>query len=663
YLFLTEKHREALAHLVYGIEQRRGFIVITGEVGTGKTTICRSLLTQFGEDTRIALVLNPMLSEVELLESILNEFYISIAEHTKKSLLEQLDAFLIQQHSQGRNVVLVIDEAQNLPLETLEQIRIISNLETEKVKLIQIVLLGQPELSEKLASPQLRQLEQRVSVRFHLTPLTEEETREYIQHRIMVAGGQGTIHFDAQALKFISDKTQGIPRKINVLCDRALLVAFVEGAGRITEAIVKQAFGEIQSERPSRKTLSKAKSAEPDLSILGKAAPLDSPRVNLLRTVVVLILILLVALLGVNFWLVLTVRDLSRPNVVSHADSLEALSDSEPAIESGNKSDDRLESTVKDTAIPSTEIPEVSSLNESAVPDTLAAQVQIGEATPELPQPHLVQDQTSESLLSPKGELDGEVLEEPTSEPVRVQATALPEPVSASAERAIATGEEVFDSEGVFRAHRPESAPWAVRATLCRVWDASEEQLAEAFKQASLQSSATPFLALQNGFVEESFVLDATRVRGIGIPCILWSDTEEPAVLLSVQDDQATLAWASLGKFKTKWGELLTDWSGNVTYIVPKSWRLEENWRPGVDASKAIFRMQNALREMGYFSYTPNGNYGSKTEEAVRRFQADRGLTPDGIVGQETYIALKSAMELGVPHLSRADTQETERTP
>lgn len=664
YLFLTDKHREALAHLVYGIEQRRGFIVITGEVGTGKTTICRSLLTQFGEDTRIALILNPMLSEVELLESILNEFYIPVTEKTKKGLLEQLDSFLIQQHSQGRNVVLVIDEAQNLPFETLEQIRIISNLETEKVKLIQIVLLGQPELSEKLSSPQLRQLEQRVSVRFHLTPLTQEETRDYIQHRITVAGGTGTIHFDEKALKTISDHTQGVPRKVNILCDRALLVAFVEGTGRITENIIKQAWGEIQNDRRSKKTLTRAVSGEPDLSVLGKAAPLNGAKGVLTRAVVALIVLLLVSLVAVNVWLVMTVRGLGGSTLVSQPESSVRQTEVQPT---GSLTEDDETELMRSPLDPpliggvdteSLMLSEASSSDPPLVTGVSTESPMLSEAF--FSAPPLVTEVSAEApSVGAMNTESPELSEASSSEPPLVTGIGGIISSASSIPSLGVTLDGSFDSDGVFRTAMPDAAPWAARATLCRIWDASEDDLRGAFEQANASGSATAFFSVMDGFCEVSFVLDATRVRGIGLPCVLWADDGEPAVLMSILDDEATLAWAPLGKFSTNWNELLKEWSGRVTYLLPVSWRLEEHWHRGVEASKAIFRMQNALREMGYFPYTPNGNYGVKTEEAVKRFQAERGLTADGIVGQETFIAFKAATESDAPRLFLSDDDGT----
>jgi type II secretory pathway predicted ATPase ExeA len=250
YLFFTDQHREAFAHLVYGIRERRGFIAVTGEVGAGKTTLCRAMLNEFDESTRIALILNPMLSDVELLRAICDELFIETKGESKKELLDALNAHLIEEHSAGKNVVLIIDEAQNLCDQTLEQIRIISNLETVKAKLIQIVLVGQPELGEKLAKKELRQLNQRITVRYHLTSLSPKESENYIAHRLRVAGSQGKIKFTKGALKEIHRFSQGVPRKINVICDHALLSAFVRETCDIDRNIIRKAWEEIEGPSP-----------------------------------------------------------------------------------------------------------------------------------------------------------------------------------------------------------------------------------------------------------------------------------------------------------------------------------------------------------------------------------------------------------------------------
>ncbi|MFP6623225.1 MAG: AAA family ATPase [Myxococcota bacterium] len=245
YLFLAASHREGLAHLLYGIDQSEGFISVTGEVGTGKTTICRTLLERLGAETEVAFLFNPSRSGIELLQDISAEFGLESGGLSRSELGAQLNRFLLRKKQEKRRVLLIIDEAQNLSESTLEQVRLLSNLETASQKLIQILLLGQPELDRKLDSPELRQLRQRISVRWGLNPLTAKETREYVRHRVHVAAGAERNLFSAGALRAIYKRTQGVPRLVNVLCDRVLLAGYVARAPQISAAIVKQAARDI----------------------------------------------------------------------------------------------------------------------------------------------------------------------------------------------------------------------------------------------------------------------------------------------------------------------------------------------------------------------------------------------------------------------------------
>jgi general secretion pathway protein A len=252
YLFLADSHREALAHLLYGIDQAEGFICITGEVGTGKTTLCRTLLDRLGGETEVAFLFNPSQSGIELLQDIHAEFGLEAIGRSRSDLTAELNQFLFYKKSDQRRVLLIIDEAQNLSESTLEQVRLLSNLETQSSKLIQILLLGQPELDRKLDSSELRQLRQRISVRWQLHPLTPKETRAYVRHRMHVAAGAERDVFTDAALREIHRRTGGVPRLVNVLCDRALLAGYVARASRIGPAIVRQAAKEIPDARRRR---------------------------------------------------------------------------------------------------------------------------------------------------------------------------------------------------------------------------------------------------------------------------------------------------------------------------------------------------------------------------------------------------------------------------
>ena len=247
FLYLSKNHKEAFAHLLYGINCHAGFIELTGEVGTGKTTVLRTILEQLDDDShRTAIILNPCLSALELLRNINREFGIAHEGLENGALLEELNRFLLLENRTGRTIVLVIDEAQNLAPTVLEQIRLISNLETESDKLIQILLAGQPELNALLARPELRQLAQRITVRYHLLPMDFEDSCSYIRHRLQVAGGGGWINFSAAAMKRIFTFAKGSPRLINRACDRALLIGYTEDTGEISAGIAANAIRELQ---------------------------------------------------------------------------------------------------------------------------------------------------------------------------------------------------------------------------------------------------------------------------------------------------------------------------------------------------------------------------------------------------------------------------------
>ena len=247
YLYLSERHAEALAHLMYGINEAGGFIQLTGEVGTGKTTVIRSLLEQLPGHADVALILNPRVTPAEFLLTICEELHIHVPESGRgstKTLMDLIGRQLLDTHARGRRVVLIVDEAQNLSTETLEQVRLLTNLETATTKLLQIILIGQPELRALLDQPDLRQLAQRITGRYHLNPLSAEETAGYVKHRMRVAGATAEV-FTPSALREIHRLSGGIPRVINVICDRALLGAFTQEDHRAGAALIRQAASEV----------------------------------------------------------------------------------------------------------------------------------------------------------------------------------------------------------------------------------------------------------------------------------------------------------------------------------------------------------------------------------------------------------------------------------
>lgn len=258
YLFMTDQHREALAHLVYGLNSEGGCILLTGEVGTGKTTVCRCLLEQIPEQSNIALVFNPKVTAVELLETICDELHIDYptGENSVKTYIDRINAFLLQANAAGQKTVLIIDEAQNMDDTVLEQLRLLTNLETNQRKLLQIIILGQPELLEILSRENMRQLAQRITARFHLNPLSRSDLKSYISHRLAVAGSNVQL-FDDTAIKRLFQLSKGIPRIINIICDRALLGAYVETKNRVDlqtlNNAAKEVFGNTRQATGSRR--------------------------------------------------------------------------------------------------------------------------------------------------------------------------------------------------------------------------------------------------------------------------------------------------------------------------------------------------------------------------------------------------------------------------
>lgn len=271
YLYLSQRHQEAIVHLQAGLGDGGGFAMLTGEVGTGKTTVARAILASLPGKTRAGMILNPTFSDLELLEAICDEFEVSYPKKaTLKKLTQVLHEFLLAEHAQGIQVLLMIDEAQHLAPDVLEQLRLLTNLETESHKLLKVLLIGQPELQEKLRLPQLRQLAQRITGRYHLLPLNEEQTADYIRFRIEQASGNPEL-FNRKACQWIAEQTHGIPRLINLVCDAALKQAYQAGEPTLSLARIKLACQEVMSFQSSVYQLASAKPPVPKISYLSSA--------------------------------------------------------------------------------------------------------------------------------------------------------------------------------------------------------------------------------------------------------------------------------------------------------------------------------------------------------------------------------------------------------
>jgi general secretion pathway protein A len=248
FLFYSPKHREAFNHLLYGIRERKGFVQLTGDVGAGKTTLCRAMLEQLGDHYATALILNPVLNADQLVKAIAMEFGLQVASIDRLETVAAINEFLLRQVEQHREAVLIIDEAQDLTNDLLEQVRLLSNLETDDRKLLQIVLMGQPELRERLNDFNLRQLRQRITVRYHLRPLTRTEVGQYVHHRLQVSGANGAPYFTSAALWRVYHYSNGVPRLINAVCDKCLLAGFVQLRDRIDFRMVGKAIRELEGD-------------------------------------------------------------------------------------------------------------------------------------------------------------------------------------------------------------------------------------------------------------------------------------------------------------------------------------------------------------------------------------------------------------------------------
>ena len=561
FLYLSEAHREALAHLLYGIEQGEGFIAVTGEVGTGKTTLCRTLLRRMGGEVEVAFLFNPKLSARELLESILLELGVEKQGQSARELVDALNHFLLEKHAAGKRVLLIIDEAQGLLPETLEQIRLLSNLETESTKLIQILLLGQPELDAMLESPELRQLRQRIGVRWRLAPLSRDETANYVRHRLRVSAGAERDHvFGDGALGEVFRFSGGIPRLVNLVCDRALLAGYGESARQIGADAVKHAAVELRGEVSA--TADRAPSAWPALTAMTLAAALA----------------LLFAFGG--------------PRAVAQRFGLAA----------------RVEAPVVAPPIAPASVPVTE-----PVPDVAAAP--------------------------------------PANEGIQNAATPTP-----TAPPAAQLPPRIDDLASALALRSPVATAAASYAAILRAWSVPAEKPAP-----DLLSFPEVIGALdRHGLAVFSFsAADLDVLRVIDHPVLLGidaADGERRIVALSqLSDDEAVLEGvAESGPVRVPVDALLNSWLGDAHLVWRDFEALPEVIRPG-DASDGVAWLQQALTEVGFSPGSASGRFDTATEQAVRAFQADRHLDPDGAVGPLTKMALyRTTGRYAVPHVALA---------
>ena len=531
FLFLSAQHEEALTHLLYGIYERKGFIEITGEVGTGKTVLCRALLERLDKTVSTALIFNSYLTKMELLQAITDDFGLQPRETTSKGYIDVLNEYLLGEFAAGRNAVVVIDEAQNLEPTVLEQLRMLSNLETECGKLLQIILVGQPELHAKLATLQMRQLEQRIAVRFYIHELTREETKQYITHRMSVAGAAHTVIWSRRALRLIHRHTGGIPRRINLLCDRVLMTAFVRETHRVSAAIVRRSVQELASPWLSKRACWLRRAA------LGVGAGLG-----------------LLGLIGGGVFLWPTVQTQWYPRVVEQG--LAVTRHTRP----------------RQRRLP---LPPVSEPASSVAPVP---------ATPELVPP------------APPFEIDAGLAQ--TLWRAKIQAE---EQGTRSYLGGLTSWETILTNTA-------KGLGLDVMAWQTSIW-----QLQSLTRPCFIEVFPEPSAARP-----ELWVL----ARGVTEGVLIY---QEPEGLLTMPLQR-----------------LRQIWSGKV-YLTLEENKYRGFWlAPGM-VGERVHILQQTLKEFGYFTSVPSGQFDAQTQQAVKRFQRANQIGDDGRVGRRTLMILLHA--------------------
>ena len=640
FLFLSQRHREALAALLYGIEQRKGFIALTGEIGCGKTTICRALLGRLDRDAnRLAVVLNPELNDLELLQTINGEYGLPNTSPSKRELLDSLNRFLLREHEAGRNVVLVIDEAQRLSTAALEQVRLLSNLETESAKLIQIALVGQPELADKLDLPELEQLNQRITVRYHISSLTLEEMSDYINHRLAVAKPKIPVRFSKKALRRIYDYGMGVPRRTNVVCDRALLVAFTREESEVSDTIVEKAIEELGG-MPRRHKKTKGTLPPPDESSISTTAPASSAVPSEPRSNATVAVAVLVGLLAMSYAI----------STLSPSGSRAAVPNPPPAKPAASNTSPLAKPILTPTATPSptpspvpptaTKTPEPTATpvpSTTPSPEPTATATAAPTATPEIPP-------TPAPIVPTAAPVPPTATPEPSTEPpVAAQpteaASSMLDGLTASATAtptAAAVQPWQYDAAGVVRVPSRElTFPAAVLTWLAARMEQRlpEQDLA---RLRTMSPADVSGLQLTRGraplFLREAQLPASLSILAADrLPAMVQTDDQSPgfgpwSVLASLNGDTAVLLDPRNGRVEVQRSMLEDHLAGVVVpFQDPDSLT---GLRPA-DAGHGVEALQERLRIHGIYLLKPTGVFDSFTEAAVQKMR-ERVQQPGG---------------------------------
>jgi general secretion pathway protein A len=649
YLYLSKSHEEALAHLNYALSEGDGFVEITGEVGTGKTTLCRVFLGNIGENTEVAYIFNPMMTPLELLRTIHDEFGIDEDSESLKDLVDALNRFLIEKKQTGKRVILLIDEAQNLGRDVLEQLRLLSNLETSASKLIQIILVGQPELRDKLDSHELRQLGQRISLSCRLLPLDYTETRDYIQHRIRIASQKKGPVFSRWAMKAIYQYSRGIPRLINIACDRALLASYGMNQRNISGSAARTAIRELVTRGEIRKQ-SITESRTGSYALLA------------------LCLILFLGILYFNASTGLKPQTLNslptegkppqsaadsavrltepgkedllkeeKPDLVSDPENaLETQESSAPETAPISKPEEPL--AVRETAgqLPRTETGEFSTAHSpDKVPETGEGSAAAKESGGE----------TAQIFMNEPPDADG-----PLKTP---ESVFQPEPAEEAPP--VPVLKEVRDPATFLNAQDPFSSRQAAVKTVINLWQ-PYAMVREYLGSLKNHEEFFSLVARQNAFSIQRIDGNFDLIQKLNLPSVLEAQTHEKAApvylaLTGIRDGKAVLQVGNETFFMSA-AELKAIWSGTA-YILWKNFFGLSGIIPRNAPEDSILTLKMLLQDVGFTDIPINTDYDSATREAVKTVQARHGIEADGAVGPLTKVILYNEVSsLEIPHLA-----------
>jgi general secretion pathway protein A len=588
FLFLAESHREALAHLLYGIDEGEGFIAITGEVGTGKTTICRTLLERLGTDTEVAFLFNPSGSPDELLRAITGEFGLEVDGTSPAEMRDDLNRFLLERKRENRRVLLIVDEAQNLSAGTLEQVRLLSNLETASSKLIQILLLGQPELDRKLETTELRQLRQRIGVRWRLAPLSLGETGEYIRYRLRIAAGVERDLFSPGAVREVHRRSGGVPRLINILCDRSLLAGYAGGERLISRKTVRGCAKEVPAAAGRKVTTASSAARTSSRTRLGLALTGGA----------------LAVLIGLSFW------SMGMPEAWA------------PVREAGSP----------------------SAIDVAAAPPPAA--VTAAPARAEEPGSRFVS--ALPATPGPRAEAnDAFTSVAPPSKPVALDRNADEVPALLASIAPIAPVADA-PARGILGTLLAQQDRVAARTQAVDSILAAYE-LSPLERTPRSEAEALGWLEDAGLAVLPVYGADLALLRVLNYPVLLrlyTDDGEARLVAMRRLGNELGLLYGATGRgeLEVQVGEIEASWSGRAFVVWRGFESLPDSLRLG-ESGVGVLWLQDALRELGLFRGEPSGLFDQATEDGVRELQISRSLEPDGVAGPRTLMVLYRLLE------------------